>query len=916
MWGLVMLLDRLAERAVLGRLLEAARGGRSAVLLVRGEPGVGKTTLLEDVVQAAAGFGVMRAAGVESEMELAFAALHQLCAPMLNRLERLPVPQRDALAVAFGLRAGEAPDRFLVGLAALNLLAEAAVARPLLCVIDDAQWLDRASAQALGFVARRLLAEPVALVVAAREPGREFGGLPELAVGGLADGDARELLGSVIRGPLDERVRDRIIAETRGNPLALLELPRGLTPEELAGGLLGPGRIEDGFRRRYEALPADTRRLLLVAAAEPAGDPVLVWRAAGELGIGMEAAAAAEAAGLVAIGQRVTFRHPLVRSAVYRAAATAGRQAVHQALAEVTDPGADPDRRAWHRAQAAAGPDEEVAAELERSADRAQARGGLAAAAAFLQRSAALTLDLARRAERALAAAQAMYQSGAFDAALGMVAAAEAGPLDAAQRAQTDLLRGQVAFASRRGSDAPPLLLKAARQFEELDVGLAREIYLEALSSALFADMAVSDCLRDVAAAALAAPSPLPPARAPDLLLDGIAALVTEGYQAGVPLLKQAVHAFCRADVSIGEELRWLWPACHAAGLVWDYESMDLLSARQLALARSVGALTALPAALGTRAGVHLFAGDFADAASLAAEAALVTEAIGSSVAPFGALGLAAFRGRPDAAAELLEAIHADEQHPAEGIGLIFVQWATAVLCNGLGRYEQALTAAQQASADSPARRFTGRALAEVVEAATRTGAADQAADAFRRLAESTGASGTDWGLGVEARSRALVSEGETAEALYREAIDRLGRARLRTELGRAQLVYGEWLRRQRRIRDARDQLRRAHELFTEIGMEAFADRARHELRAAGVRTRPPQIGMHYTLTAQEALIARLAGAGATNPEIAAQLFISRATVAYHLRKVYTKLGVSSRTQLARVLPARSGPTARVAPQH
>jgi DNA-binding CsgD family transcriptional regulator len=914
--GLVMLLNRLAERTALGRLLEAARGGRSAVLLVQGEPGVGKTALLEDAVEAAAGFRVAWAIGVESEIELAFAALHQLCTPMTDRLERLPPPQQDALAVAFGLRTGEAPDRFLVGLAALNLLAETAAEQPLLCVIDDAQWLDRASAQALGFVARRLLAEPVALVVAAREPGQEFRGLPELAVGGLAVADARELLGRVIRGPLDDRVRDRIIAETRGNPLALLELPRGLTPEELTAGLLAPGRIEDGFRRRYEALPADTQQLVLVAAAEPAGDPVLVWRAAGELGIGMEAAAAAETAGLVAIGQRVTFRHPLVRSAVYRAAAPAERRATHQALAEVTDPRADPDRRAWHRAQAAAGPDEEVAAELDRSAGRAQARGGLAAAAAFLQRSAALTLDPVRRAERVLAAAQARYQSGAFDAALGMVAAAEAGPLDALQRAQADLLRGQVAFASSRSGDAPLLLLKAARQFAELDVRLARETCLEALAAALFTDVTVGANLRDVAAAALAAPSPLPSARAPDLLLDGMAVLATEGYRAGIPLLKQAVRAFREADVSTEEELRWLWLACHVAGLVWDYESMDLLSARQLALARAVGALTALPTALGTRAGVHLFAGDFADAASLAAEAALVTEAIGSSIAPFGALGLAAFRGRPAAAVELLKAVNVDEQHPAEGIGLIFVQWATAVLCNGLGRYEQALAAAQQASADSPARRFTGRALAEVVEAATRTGAADQAADALRRLAESTGASGTDWGLGVEARSRALVSEGETAEALYREAIDRLGRARLRMELGRAQLVYGEWLRRQRRIRDARDQLRRAHELFTEVGMEAFADRARLELRAAGVRTRSPQTGMHDTLTAQEALIARLAGAGASNPEIAAQLFISRATVAYHLRKVYTKLGVSSRTQLARVLPVRSGPAAPAAPQH
>jgi DNA-binding CsgD family transcriptional regulator len=533
-----------------------------------------------------------------------------------------------------------------------------------------------------------------------------------------------------------------------------------------------------------------------------------------------------------------------------------------------------------------------------------------------LQRSAALTLDPARRAERALAAGQSRFHSGAFDAALGMVAAAEAGPLDALQHAQADLLRGQVAFASGRGGDAPQQLLNAARQFEELDARLARETYLEALSAVLFSDMAASTDVRVVATATLRAPSPLPPARAPDLLLDGMAVLVTEGYQAGIPLLKQAVRVFREADFSSEEELRWLWLACHAAGLAWDYESMDLLSARRVTLAREIGALTALSTALGTRAGVRLFAGEFADAASLAAEAALVSEAIGSIIPPFGALGLAAFRGRPDVANELLEAVNADEQHPAEGMGRTFVQWATAVLCNGLGRYEQALAAAQQASADSPARRFTGRALAEVVEAAARTGAPEQAADALRRLAESTGASGTDWALGVEARTRALVSDGETAEALYREAIDRLGRARLRMELGRGQLVYGEWLRRQRRIRDARDQLRRAHELFTEVGMEAFADRARLELRAAGVRTRSPQTGMHDPLTAQEALIARLAGAGTSNPEIAAQLFISRATVAYHLRKVYTKLGVSSRTQLARVLPARSGPAALVTPRY
>ena len=448
-----MLLDRLPERAALSGLLEAARAGRSGVLVMRGEPGVGKTALLEYAIESAAGLRVARVAGVESEMELAFAALQQLYAPMLDRLEGLPDPQRAALGVAFGLTIGAAPDRFLVGLAALSLLSEVAEQQPLLCVIDDAQWLDRASAQTLAFVARRLLAEPIALVFATREEGEEFRGLPELLVGGLGAGDARELLGSVLRGPLDERVRDRIVAETRGNPLALLELPRGVPGVPGVPGL--PGRIEDSFRGRLEVLPAATQRLMLVAAAEPAGDPAVVWRAAERLGIGAEAVAPAADAGLLTIGERVTFRHPLVRSAVYRAASPPDRRAAHQALAGATDPQADPDRRAWHRAQATLGPDEDVAAELERSAGRAQARGGLAAAAAFLERSAALTLDPARRAERALAAAEATYQAGAFEAALGLLATVEAGPPDQLRRARTDLLRGQIAVASSRGSDAP-----------------------------------------------------------------------------------------------------------------------------------------------------------------------------------------------------------------------------------------------------------------------------------------------------------------------------------------------------------------------------------------------------------------------------------------------------------------------------
>src|SRR5271163_725244 len=832
-----MLLDRLPERAALSQLLDAARAGRSGVLVMHGEPGVGKTALLEYAVGSAAGLRVVRVAGVESEMELAFAALQQLCAPMLGQLGGLPDPQRTALGVAFGLSTGAAPDRFLVGLAVLSLLSEAAEQQPLLCVVDDAQWLDRASAQVLGFVARRLLAERIALLFAAREPGEEFRGLPELAVGGLGEGDARELLGSVVGGPLDERVRDRIVAETRGNPLALLELPRGVPGVPGVPGLAG--RIEESFRRRVEVLPAATQLLMLVAAAEPAGDPTLVWRAAERLGIGAGALAPAADAGLLAIGERVTFRHPLVRSAVYRAASPAERRAAHQALAGATDPQADPDRRAWHRAEATLGPDEDVAAELERSAGRAQARGGLAAAAAFLERAAALTLDPARRAGRALAAAQAKYQAGAFEAALALLGAAEAGPPDELRRARADWLRGQVAFSSSRGSDAPPLLLKAARQFEPLDPRLARETYLDAMTAAISAGrLALGGGMREVAEAARTAPPPPGPPRAPDLLLDGLALLVTEGYPAGAPVLRRAVSAFRGTDISREEELRWLWLASRAAAMVWDYDGWDLLSGRQVTLAQDAGALFALPLALSTRAGVHLFAGEFTEAASMVAQAESAIGATGSSIAPYGALGLAAFRGQEARAARLIQTATDDVGRRGEGGGLGFVDWADAVLCNSLGRHDEALAAAQRASEDSPAMRFTSWALVELVEAAVRSGVPGRAAGALQRLSGIARACGTDWALGTEARSRALISDGAAAENLYREAIDRFGRTRLCVERGRAHLVYGEWLRRQRRRRDARDQLATAYEIFDSIGAAAFAERALIELRASGGQAR------------------------------------------------------------------------------
>jgi DNA-binding CsgD family transcriptional regulator len=915
----VVLIDRLAERARLAGLLDAARSGHSAVLVISGPPGVGKTALLEYTVESAAGLRLARVAGVEPEMELAFAALQQLLSPMLENAGRLPDPQRDALDVALGLKAGPAPDRFLVGLAALSLLSGAAAEQPMLCVVDDAQWLDKASAQALGFVARRLLAEPIALLFAAAdEPCEDLAGLPDLAIGGLGVGDARMLLDSVARGPVDERVRDRVIAETQGNPLALLELPPGLSMELSGGfGLADepglPARIEKGFQRRFDALPADTQRLVQVAAAEPTGDPVLLWRAAGLLGIGPGAHAAAEEAGLMKIGDRVVFRHPLVRSAVYRAASPEARRIANDVLADATDPLADPERHAWHRAQAAPGPDDAVAAELDRLADRARARGGWAAAGAFLQRSAELTLDPAQRAERTLAAADARYEAGALDVAEGLVVAARAWPLDDLQRARLDRLHARIVFTSTRGSDAPALFLKAARDFEHIDLRLARETYVEALTAAMFAGrLATGGDLREIAEAARALPPAAQPASAPELLLDGMALLVTEGWEAGMPALKQAVRAFCSADLSDEETLRW-WQAPHACALAWDWQSVDVLSARQVNLARAAGALTEISAGLSARAYLQLFKGEFSEACSLAAEAQSVREATNGVMVPYADVALAAFQGREAKVAALIEAGRKDAERRGEGKALTFFQWATAVLYNSLGRYDDALAAAQQASDDSSLQFYVSWSLAELIEAAAHSGKPDCAAGPLARLSELTRTCGTDWALGIEARSRALVSHGLAAEPLYRKAIECLGRTPLRLELARARLLYGEWLRRERRRRDAREQLRAAYECFDFMGASAFADRARSELGATGERAPKRTREAGETLTTQEALIARRAGRGASNRQIAEELFISPATVAYHLRKVFTKLGVNSRRELAAAVPPQRAPLPSVA---
>ena len=902
-----MLWGREQQCALLDGLIADARGGRSRVLVVRGEPGIGKTALLGYAADTAPDFQVTSTEAVESEMELPFAALHQLCGGSQGGLDRLPVPQRDALRVAFGLQPGNAPNRFLVGLAVMGLLSDMAADQPVLKLVDDAQWLDQASAQVLAFVARRLDAGSVALLFGTREPTGEgrLAGLPELALDGLSDADARALLASALPGRLDERVRDRIIAEAGGNPLALLELPRAATAAELAGGFGSAGstpvasRIGQSFLRRIAALPELTMRLLLLAAADPTGDPALLWRAAGGLGISAADAAPAEADGLLTVGDRVTFRHPLVRSVIYQDASAADRRLAHGALADATDPGTDPDRGAWHRAQAIAGPDEEVAAELERSASRAEARGGPGAAAAFFERAATLTVEPARRARRALTAAEAKYLTGAFDPALELLATAQAGPLAESQRARAGLLRGQIAFASSHASGAPQLLLIAARQFEPLDPARAREIYLEALFAALFAGrLAVGGGLPEVAAAARAAPPPPQPARAQDLLLDGLALMITDGYPAGAPLLKRATRAFCSMSIAAEEAVQWGWHACYTASLLWDHRSWDLLSARFVKLARDTGALTALRLAVITRAMAHLPAGEFAKTTSLLPELESVTETTASSIACYPAVALAALAGREAKAAELIENERKEAERRGEGRGLTFIEWAAAALCNGLGRYEQALEAAQQAIEAPAAEIFGNWAAAELVEAAARIRVPERAADALQRLSAAARASGTDWALGVEARSRALLTGGDTAEALYHEAIDLLGRTRLQADLARSHLLYGEWLRRAHRRIDARAQLRAAHQMLTEMGAGGFAERAARELRATGERVSRRTIEPPAELTARENQVARLADDGLSNPEIAAQLFMSPRTVEYHLHKVFTKLAISSRNQL------------------
>jgi DNA-binding CsgD family transcriptional regulator/tetratricopeptide (TPR) repeat protein len=790
------------------------------------------------------------------------------------------------------------------------LLSAVAEERPILCVVDDAQWLDKASAQTLAFVARRLLADSVIVLFATRKPGEELTGIPNLLVEGLRGSDARSLLVSVIPGRLDEGVADELLAETRGNPLALLELPRGLSAAQLAGGFALPGvlslsgRIEDSFVNRLEALPAETQRLLLAAAAEPLGDPGLLGRAAERLGVTCAALAPAESAGLLEVDGRVRFRHPLLRSAIYRAAAPNDRRRVHRALGEATDARVDGDRRAWHLAEAAVDPDEDIAVELERAAGRAQSRGGLAAAAAFLERSCDLTPEPLRRARRALAGAQTKYEAGALADAVSLLATAETGTLDDVERARVHLLRAQVAFAARRGSDAPTLLLDAARELEAVDPDLARATYLEALSAAMFPGrLARGTGVVEVSEAALAGPPPPQPSRPPELLLQGWAIRFTKGYPAGATILKQALTAFRCDPGTPAEEVQWLSLACRTAADLWDDEAWRLLSARQLEIVKDAGAMTAMPTALSGVSHFLAVSGELARADSLLDEMRAAVDATGMAVAPYPALWLAALRGRDGELSQLCENTARDAFARGEGLLIAITEHVSAILNNGLGRFQAAMAAVRDAGERPDEIGSPTWAVAELIEAAVRCGEHRLAARAFERLAQTTSAAGTDWALGIEARSRALLDDGNDAERLYLEAIERLGRTSMRIQLARARLLYGEWLRRERRRVDAREQLRIAFEMFTGMGIEAFAGRAERELLATGERVRKRSVETRDDLTAQEAQVARLARDGLSNVEIGQRLFISQHTVSYHLRKVFTKLGITSRTQLDGVMP-------------
>jgi DNA-binding CsgD family transcriptional regulator/tetratricopeptide (TPR) repeat protein len=898
------LLARDRERAAIDQFVDNIRRGPGGALVVRGEPGIGKTALVGQALAAARDVRQLRVVGREFEVDFDFAALHQLCAPILEDICHLEKGHRAALEHVFALAEGQAVDRLRVGLAIRALFAAVTELTPCLCVVDDAQWLDQSSAEVLAFVARRIGAERFGLLIMVRDPleTRLFQGLPQICLPGLGDRDARSLLAAEIRAPLDPRIRNRIIAEARGNPLALLELPRSVTPADLAGGYMLPDRlpvsgvIEESFKTRLAQLPKATQQLLLVAASEPIGDPILTWRAADLLGINRDAIHAAEAAGLLKIDHRVTFSHPLARSATYRAASPAQRRSVHLALANVTDAAVDPDRRAWHRAQASHAPDESVAAELVRSATRARSRGGVAAAAAFLERAVALTPDTGDRTQRMLDAAQAKYEAGATATAYSLLVCAEDGPLDADRSAMSRVLRGRLAFTSGKG-DAPDHLLAGANMLSDLRNDQAWEIYLEAFAAGLWAGrFADGNVLERVASTVRSKLRPDVPIRPITLLLKGLTAQALDSHTAAVPLLRRAVHAFLHDDLS-PSDARWLWLACSSSTDIWDEHSWRDLAERQIDFFRHEGILSSLPIALHYRALAHVHAGEFNEAGSLVEEARAVAAAGGAGGVSCAELLLSAWLGDTTLTSTVIEQSTKEAHDRGEGRTLTAVELAAAVLYNGRGQYPQALASLKQAGElDEPGLR--SYVPVELIEAAVRSGANTVAAEALERLTERTCASDSAWACGMEVRSRALLTDDSQAEVLYKDAITSLELTQAKGHLARARLIYGEWLRRQGRRVDARSVLRAAHDSFLDIGVQGFANRAARELRATGEVPLRRSAEATTALTAQEFCVAELVSTGATTKEIAAELFLSPRTVDAHLRNIFKKLGLTSRREL------------------
>jgi DNA-binding CsgD family transcriptional regulator len=877
-----VIVGRLAERRQLAEVTGRAAAGRGGTLVLRGEAGIGKSALLADVAEQAPAFRVVHASGSEFEQELPYAGLHQLCLPMLDHLAELPGHQRDALRAAFGLADGP-PDPYRIGPATLGLLTAAARRQPLLCLIDDAQWLDSASSKALLFLARRVASDAVVLLFAvrSRDGSDDLAELPGLTLRGLPDDDAKALLLTRSPFPVDDQVRDRLVAEAQGSPLALLELPRagGFAPP---AGSSVPSRIEHGYRARLAGVSAPARLLLTVASADPTGDPGLLWTAARHLGLDLTAAGA-EATGteLAEFGHRIRFCHPLARSAVYRAAAADERRRAHRALAEATDPAVAPDRRAWHRAQASTGPDDTVAGELERCASRARARGGVAAAAAFLERSVALSLDPDRRIDRTLTAAQAIFDAGRADDAVALLATLGATALDDRRRARVELVRGRAAFTRHRDETGPMLMTSAAERLSTVDPAWARDCFLDALEMSLVVGRGGGVIRKVVSAARSAAPA----SARPDLL-DALTELVTDGYPAAVPLLRRSLHGD-------GEPL-WLRRPALASMIaveLWDLEAHTTIAEWLVEQGRESGSPQLLQLGLAQKAVDAVITGDPARALGAAAEETAIAEAAGLAPLAYHRLHLAAQRGRRE---EFLELARAVKEAPRSAGRATNLHATAAMLHNGLADYPAALRAAQRA-VERHDIFLTGTALPELIEAAVRCGDHTAAAQALAALTEHTEASGSTAGRGIAAYARGLVTG---VEDHFRQAVELLTEGRLLPYLGRAHLLYGEWLRREGRRRDCRPQLHTAYELLSRAGSEGFARRAADELRVTGERVSSRAEQPHERLTMQEIAVARLVASSATSSEVAGRLFISKRTVDAHLRSIFRKLGITSRRQL------------------